>query len=316
MTAMASSLSSLWHGHWHGSAVGTWCVRQLQRQALTLLGACLGAALLMWAFSEVWDAHDEAGQKLAAVQAQWSAQGAVVTVPEALDPLAQGAGLLWRRLPGRWPPDSAASLRQFLIGQRLQVVALRVLPDVVAGPLKGQSLAVRMMGAYANWTRAWQILSTSGPVMSIERMSVLSLAQPSGEQIEVVLNLWSMPGSTGDVSWPSDNPLAPVAASGADIFALVTGVDWPPVAAEAKAKEPIVQTDDPLTWPMERIRWLGSWQQGADPQAVLSAGGAWIAVRVGQRVSLEGHKVAAIVPDGLVLRTPQGQRVELKGGSR
>ena len=39
MTAMASSLASLWHGHWHGSAVGTWCVRQLQRQALTLLAS-------------------------------------------------------------------------------------------------------------------------------------------------------------------------------------------------------------------------------------------------------------------------------------
>jgi hypothetical protein len=199
-----------------------------------------------------------------------------------------------------------------LIHQRLQVQALRALPEVAAGSLKGQSVALRMTGAYADWARAWQILSAAGPVLSIDRMSVLSLV-PSGVQIEVVLHLWSRPGSTFEISWPSDTAMA--WASGADIFA-AAGPDLPSAEAPTTVREPVAQTDDPVTWPLERIRWLGTWQHGADQRAVLSAGGAWITVPVGQRVGLEGHKVAFIGADGVVLRTPQGQRVELKGGGQ
>lgn len=315
MTVMPPALASLRHGRTDWPALGAWCGTQIQRHAWLGLGALWGFALVFWVFSDVWEAHSEADQKRAAAQTQWNAQGAVVTVPEVLDPLRHEAGALLARLPGRWPPDAAAALRQFLISQRLQVLALRTLPDVSAGPLKGQSLAIRMTGAYADWARAWQSLRASGPVLSIDRMSVLSMPPPSGVQIELVLHLWSRPGSNFELAWPSERPLAVVQA-GADIFASASGTDLPPLASEAKANDPIVQTDDPFTWPVERIRWLGTWQQGAERRAVLSAGGAWTTVRVGQRVSREGHKVQAIGADGLVLRTPQGQRLELKGGGR
>ena len=312
MTAVVPTPARLWHGRKDWSAVGAWFVRQIEGNAWAWVGAVWGAVMVGWAFSEVWEAHEDAGQKRAAAQAQWSAQGAEVTVPAALDPLVHAGGALWPRLPGRWPPDAAAALRQFLIHQRLQVQALRALPEVAAGSLKGQSVALRMTGAYADWARSWQILSAAGPVLSIERMSVLSLV-PSGVQIEVVLHLWSRPGSTFEISWPSDTAMA--WASGADIFA-AAGPDLPSAEAPTTVREPVAQTDDPVTWPLERIRWLGTWQHGADLRAVLSAGGAWITVPVGQRVSLEGHKVASIGADGVVLRTPQGQRVELKGGGR
>lgn len=315
MTVMPPTLASLWHGRTDWPAVTAWCGAQIQRQAWLGLGALWGAAMVFWVFSEVWEAHSEADQKRAAAQTQWIAQGAVVTVPEALDPVRDSAVALWSRLPGRWPPDAAAALRQFLISERLQVLALRALPDVSAGPLKGQSLAIRMTGAYADWARAWQSLSASGPVMTIDRMSVLSMPPPSGVQIEVVLHLWSRPGSSFELEWPSERPVTVVHA-GVDIFASSAGADLPPLASEAKANDPIAQSDDPYTWPVERIRWLGSWQQGAEKRAVLSAGGAWTTVRVGQRVSREGHKVQAIEADGLVLRAPQGQRLELKGGER
>ena len=77
-------------------------------------------------------------------------------------------------------------------------------------------------------------------------------------------------------------------------------------------------TDDPMTWPMERIRLLGTWQEGERLQAVLSAGGVWVPVRVGQRVSRQAHRVQSIRRDAVILRTSQGHNIELNvaGGAR
>lgn len=315
MTATSDAWTTFRRVRVDGPALASWCARQWQRHAVALLGATLGAALLVLAFSDVWEAHDQAHQSLAAAQAKWTAQGPEAPMPQVLDPRAHAAGALWPRLPGRWPPEASAALRQFLIGQRLQVQSLRAMPDVVAGPLQAQSLAIRMTGRYADWVRAWQLMSTSGPLLSIERMSVSSLAQSSGVQLDVVLHLWSRPGSTQEVLWPPEGSTAPLSAA-VDPFVWSGPTPEPPAAVPSRTAKSVVQTDDPMTWPLERVRWLGTWQQGADKQAVLSAGGPWIAVRVGQRVGPEGHKVAVIGADGLVLLSPQGQRLELKGSGR
>lgn len=297
-------------------ALMSWGTRHGQSAAVALLGASLGAVLVGGLFSEVWEAHDRAHQSLAAAQTQGAAQGPELKLPEALDPSAHPAGALWPRLPGRWSTEGPAALRQFLIQQGLQVQSLRALPEVSAGPLQGQSLAIRMTGLYADWVRAWQILSAEGPVVSVERMNVLALAPPVGVQLDVVLHLWSWSGASLEASWPKMRPKDLATASGPDIFASAAGADLPPAAAPSKASKAIALTDEPKTWPLDRLRWLGTWQQGAEQWAVLSAGGPWVAVRVGQRIGLEGYRVASIGADGLVLQTNQGQRIELKGGGR
>ena len=77
-------------------------------------------------------------------------------------------------------------------------------------------------------------------------------------------------------------------------------------------------TDDPMTWPVERIRLLGTWHASGSWQAVLSAGGVWVPLRVGQRVSPQAHRVLEIRRDAVIFRTSQGQNIELKvaGGGR
>jgi hypothetical protein len=316
MIAMPKARTPLRPIHTEWPALMSWGSRHGQSAAVALLGASLGAVLVGGMFSEVWEAHDQAHQSLAAAQAQWTAQGPEATMPEALDPSAHPAGALWPRLPGRWSTEGPAALRQFLIQQGLQVQSLRALPEVSAGPLQGQTLAIRMTGLYADWVRAWQILSAEGPVVSMERMNVSALAQPLGVQLDVVLHLWSRPGVSLEASWPMTSSKGQATASGPDIFATAAGADLPPAAAPSKASEAIALTDDPKTWPLDRMRWLGTWQQGADQRAVLSAGGPWVSVRVGQRIGQEGYRVASIGADGLVLQTVQGQRIELKGGGR
>lgn len=69
--------------------------------------------------------------------------------------------------------------------------------------------------------------------------------------------------------------------------------------------------EDPRQWPLARVRLAGLWQQGADRQAVLSAGTHWATVTLGQRVTLEGHRVVAITGDGVRLRLAQGPLFKL-----
>jgi hypothetical protein len=315
MMAIPNAWTALWQAQLNGPDGIFSSTGLFQRNAVAIMGALAGATITGLLFIGVWDAHDEANSSLAETQAKLAAQKPETAMPDALDPQAHGAGALWMRLPDSWPTQAPAALRQFLINQRLQVQTLRVLPGVVLGPLQGQSLAIRMTGRYADWVRAWQLLSASGPVLSIERMSVMSMTPSSGVQMDLVLHVWSGPGSTLEAPWPSVGLDAPV-TSDVDFFASPGAPDGTPPAEKTKASEAIDPTDDPMAWPLDRVRWLGTWEQGHEKRAVLSAGGAWVTVRVGERVSREGHKVAAIGADGLVLKSPQGQRVEIKGGGR
>ena len=67
-----------------------------------------------------------------------------------------------------------------------------------------------------------------------------------------------------------------------------------------------VLPDDPQQWPLSRIRLAGLWQQGSERQAVLSAGTHWARVTLGQRVTLEGHRVVSITDEGVRLRLGMG----------
>jgi hypothetical protein len=312
-------------GAWR--AWGPWCVRQFQRGAVVLVGVFLGGVLVWVMASDVWEAHGQAQQALNAAQAQLPSQGAEPRLPDLIDPLAQESGPLWQRLPGRLTTDIGTELRQFLMAQGLQVASLRAMPDAMRGPLQSKTVAIRMTGAYADWAQAWQSLTESGPVLSMERMSVVPLAQTPGVQLDVVLRVWFKPDATHALTWPPGERRGLRTAqgphAGAEVFALTASQEARPSPVPALVPSPMpvanpALSDDPLSWPVERIRLLGTWQQGAHWRAVLGVGALWVPVHLGQRVSQEGHKVAVIRREGVMLRTPQGQQVELgwTGGGR
>jgi len=291
------------------------------------VGAVMGVGLVLLLASEVWQAHDQARQALALAESTWQAQGQAKPLPQLLDPATHGAGSLWRRLPSQVPPDLATDLRQFLMSRGVQLVSLRAMPDATAGPLPSKSLALRVNGRYADWAQAWQSLTESGPVLSMERMSVVPLAQTPGVQLDVVLRVWFKPNAAHALTWPPGERWGLRTAqgphAGAEVFALTASQEVRPLPAPAPVPSPMsvanpALSDDPLSWPVERIRLLGTWQQGAQWRAVLGVGALWVPVQVGQRVSQEGHKVAVIRREGVMLRTPQGQQVELgwTGGGR
>ncbi len=300
---------------------GAWCARQLQRGAVALVGAFLGGVLVWVMASAVREAHDQALHALQAAQAQMPSSGVATPLPDLQDPLAQAAGSLWRRLPGRLAADLGMELRQFLMAQGLQVASLRAMPDAMRGSLQSKTVAIRMTGAYADWVQAWQILTESGPVLSMERMSVVPLAQTPGVQLDVVLRVWFKPDATQPLIWPPGERWGLRTAqgphAGAEVFALTASQEARPSPAPVPVANPAL-SDDPLSWPVERIRLLGTWQQGAHWRVVLGVGALWVPVQLGQRVSQEGHKVAVIRREGVMLRTPQGQQVELgwTGGGR
>ena len=304
--------------------VRAWCMRQMQRWALAFAGALLGACLVLGLTSDVWQAHDQARQAFEAAQLALQSQPQPVRQVEDAQAAAHAAKGLWTRLPHRLPPDTATELQQALQAQGLMVVSLRAMPAISGGALQSQSLALRLNGDFAQWARIFHAWAASGPVVSIERLAVVPLPKAQGVQLDVVLRLWFKTGTGGPDAWPawlsvaegrSDSALG---AQSAGVFALAAGQDSTVSLPQTSSPEARMWTDDPMTWPMERIRLLGTWQEGERWQAVLSAGGVWVPVRVGQRVSRQAHRVQSIRRDAVIFRTPQGQNIELNvaGGAR
>ncbi len=305
--------------------VQRWCTQQFKCWAWACLGAALGAVGVCWMASDVLSVHEQAQQAVDAAQGQL--QAPLLPPLERVNPAAHAAAALWSRLPSRRPHGIWTDLQQALSAQGVQVVSIRVLPDAFASPLANQSVALRLNAPYPDWVNVWRELSASGPVLSMERMSVVPMAQSRGVQLDVVMRWWFRPApdeGAADPAWSVGMAAMPRSAvsgaSGADVFAQPGNA---PVAAplsgssEAAPDAPVLPAD-PSRWPVSQIRLLGTWQQGARWQAVISAGGAWVSVQLGQRVSLEGHQVVSIQRHGVSLRAAQGQKHELTwpGGER
>ena len=84
----------------------------------------------------------------------------------------------------------------------------------------------------------------------------------------------------------------------------------PLIPDEAAPDAPVLPAD-PSRWPVSQIRLLGTWQQGAQWQAVLGTAEVGVPVQVGRRVAQEGHRVESIRRDAVRLRSAQGQVIEL-----
>jgi hypothetical protein len=213
---------------------------------------------------------------------------------------------------------------------------------VSAGRLSSQAIEVRLQGRFEDWSRTWAALTQAGPLCVIEQIRVVATGQPAEVQIDAVLRLWMRPGQE-EGAWPGLANALPLAAAssyssssaarragprGGALFvssqtlaepAQTTGVDAGglpdgPDASLAGAKSVAVTevlSEDPQQWPLAQVRLLGLWQQGAEHLAILSAGPHWAKVSQGQRVTLEGHRVAAITDQGVRLQLAQGAVIEI-----
>lgn len=284
------------------------CWRQLQRWGDAVSGAALGASAVFWLGSDAGSAHEQAQQAVDAARARLQAQPA--PQPPAVDLSAHAASALWPRLTGGLPAEIWPHLQRALGEQGVQVVSIRILPEVLAGPLSSQSVALRVHAMYSDWVSAWDGLTDAGPVLSLERLSVVPQTTSRGVQLDVVLRLWFKPGAQAGGLVPVGSQVTAAArgkVSGVpDIFAQPGSA---PRAAVLPELTP--QSTDPLQWPMDRIRLLGTWQQGAQWQAVLGTAEVGVPVQVGRRVAQEGHRVESIQRDAVLLRSVQGQAIEL-----
>jgi hypothetical protein len=223
--------------------------------------------------------------------------------------------------------------------------------QVPNGALVSHAAAWRVLGRFDDWARVWAACADSGPVCALERISVVATDKPAEVQIDAVMRFWMRPAGTpgaGDVDgldgtdegvnrpsagaaqahWMTDalQDLPPSARSRLALFApsqgaaeLAAGLDpgegaMPTTNTQgtsAAVASLAVLPDDPHQWPLSQVRLAGIWQQGGHRQAVLLADTHWAKVAVGQRVTLEGHRVVAITDEGVSLRVGNGPVLKL-----
>lgn len=299
-----------------------------------LSSAVLGACAVVLVQLDVTQAYTQADEAVERLRQQTAALAPPPHLKAEDAEHAQRDALA--RLPGQAQPSRIwLDLQQALSQQGLRVMALRpVSPQVqriapgraspatsTAPTVPSQAVALRVIGPFASWAQAWAAFTESGPVWSIDRISIVAQADSQDVQIDAVLRVWMRPGESTWQAWPGhDGPMAgspggahelphQVAVQAGTLFAQPA----PPMsqAGAGAAAQPAASTapdlpEEPERWPLARVRLAGVWQQGADRQAVLVAGPHWVRVRPGQRVTLEGHRVQAITSEGVTLRAARG----------
>lgn len=328
--------------------------RWWRRWVYALTGCSLGIVALWLAQSEVHDHHVQAEQAVAGLAQQLAALSAAAAVPAT--PAAASDGQ--RRLASLPAVTKQGQIwtdwQQVLAAHGLRLQSLRVmatefgaLPASASGgaeqrgDLRHQSAALRVQGRFEDWTRAWAACAETGPVCSMERISVVALAQTDEVQIDVVLRVWMRPDEGAVRAQPNKGDegagaqalqtvrLVPASAATLPravpaVFAADATAGRALTGAAARAQDGVQPNGalatgtsaataapedlppDPRHWPLARVRWAGLWQQGGDRQAILSIGSHGAKVSLGQRVTQEGHRVVAISEDGVSLRLAQG----------
>lgn len=327
--------------------------RWLRRWGFAISGWVVGLSGVWLVQAQVSEDHASALHSVAQLQQQLAALPAGLSgspeKPWATDqqnmltslPVQARQGQIW------------VDLQQALTAGGLNLLSLRPLPTTLAegraARLASQAVAVRLQGRFEDWSRVWTAFTQAGPVCSIDRISLAATAHPEEVQIDAVLRVWLRPGDVGlqaqaqpEGAWDRLTLPEPRQSvrSGTTLFAQARPVGSPfggdavrlaestdtsatgaSGATSGAAVAEIVQgadslPEDPRQWPLARVRLAGLWQQGADRQAILSAGPHWVRVRQGQRVTQEGHRVAAITDAGVSLRLAQGPMLALSWGER
>ena len=335
--------------------------RWWRRLAPALFGCLLGLLLLLTAQPEVRHQHAQAEQAVARLAQQWAA----LTVAEVKPPQQALASDLQRRLASLPAVTRQGKIwtdwQQVLATHGLRLQSLRPVATALADwpksssgggdprfKLTHQAAAMRVQGRFEDWTRAWMACTETGPLCTVDRISVVALPQAAEVQIDVVMRIWMRP-SEGEATvganprdegageqalqtaWMVPSPGAARPRSGPALFTadaasggastgVATRAQEGAQATGAAATDPsdtaAAQKDlppDPRHWPLARVRWVGLWQQGGDRQAILSAGTHWVKVSRGQRVTQEGHRVVAIHEGGVSLRLAQEPVIQLEG---
>lgn len=324
--------------------------RWWRRWVYALTGCSLGLALVWLAQPEVHEDLAQAEQAVTVLAQQLAAVPVAAATPPAQ---AMPSGVKGRlaSLPAVTQQGQIwTDWQQFLAAHGLRLQSLRPLASesVVSSAsasggaaqpasLPHQAAALRVQGRFEDWTRAWAACAETGPVCSLDRISVAALPQAAEVQIDVVLRIWMRPGEEGagaqalPTAWIVPSSASPLSRSAPALFAAEAAVSGALVGAAARAEGVRLEDErqttgaaatgtaaedlppDPRHWPLARVRWVGLWQQGSDRHAILSAGPHGAKVRLGQRVTQEGHRVVAIAEDGVSLRLAQESVIKLDG---
>ena len=317
--------------------------RGLRLWGYALAGLAMGLGGMWLAQPEVGESYDSALQAHARLSLQLTDLRSSATPtpakvgPTKGDSVAQAQGLL-RRLPLSTRPESLwAAWQQTLATHDLRLVLLQPMPPTgTAGrgaALLSHAAAWRVLGRFDDWVRVWAACAESGPVCALDRINVVATQQPGEVQIDAVMRVWmrSDEGQPSDALELADWMAAvqkgtrPSAHLRTALFAPghSSVADLPPPLADGLAAPTRTKglsgggaslsamSDDPKQWPLAHIRLAGLWQQGDDRQALVFAGPHAVRVVPGQRISLEGHRVAAITDHGVYLRLGKGPTIEL-----
>ncbi|WP_322993128.1 hypothetical protein [Limnohabitans sp.] len=318
--------------------------RGMRRWGYALAGLAIGLGGVWLAQPEVGESYDSALQAHARLSQQLadlrsSAAGptqAKVAITKA-ESVVQAQHLL-RRLPVSTRPERLwTAWQQTLATHGLRLVLLQPMPSI--GTVRqgaawvSHAAAWRILGRFDDWVRVWAACAESGPVCTLDRINVVATQQPGEVQIDAVMRVWmsSAEGQASDAldlaDWmadvqkgtrstahsrtalfaPSHLSVADPNTPRADGLAAPSRTEGLPAAGASLS----AMSDDPKQWPLARIRLAGLWQQGNDRQALVSAGPHAVRVVLGQRISLEGHRVAAITDHGVHLRLGKGPTFEL-----
>jgi Tfp pilus assembly protein PilO len=320
--------------HWQRLAERWW-----RRWGYALSGVVVGGLLVWLARPHIEDEHQQAAHALAQQRQQMAA---LPELPNAKNENRPNAAALadLESLPDASQKDQLwPSTYRALTAHGLRVKSMRHAQTTPASGgvsgLTSQPLSLRLEGRFADWMRFWQACADTGPLCSLDRLAVVALPEPGQVQVDVQLRLWMRaadPQAVDATTEPLARPVfelagdkagatQPQVSAGVSLFASDPVVTAPALLATAEARSAGVALSDalpadPRHWPLARLRWLGMWQQGQERRAYLSAGTHWTPVVLGQRVTLEGHRVVDIAQDGVRLRLGQAAPVLLTGEPR
>ena len=354
-------LADIPHGDMRWPHLQRVAARWWRRWAYALTACLLGLLFMELAQPEVRDNHAQAEQAVARLAQQLAA----LTVTTAKSPNHAPTSDVQGRLASLPAITREGHIwndwQQVLAANGLRLQSMRPLApessplpksakggDGQRSSLSHQAAAFRLQGRFEDWSRAWSACAETGPLCTIDRISVTALEQAAEVQIDLVMRLWMRPAEVGSTAesnrgdegaglqarqaiWEMPSSGATRARTGPALFAVnvATAKSWvgtaagvenltPPTDAAAVGTSVTTarQEDlpaDPRHWPLVRVRWVGLWQQGGDQYAILSAGPHGAKVRLGQRVTQEGHRVVAIAEDGVSLRLAREPVIKLDG---
>ena len=228
-------------------------------------------------------------------------------------------------LPGITRSDNAWPwLQQRMQAHGLQVLSLRPGPLQTQAGWPTQTLTLDVQGRWQDWQDFELQLHRHAPWWTVTQWLITPLAQ-AGDRVRVQWQgrlAWQPAGVAGPAGdWPQWTPGAARQEGQergpklpAPVFAVVQAPSQAqsaqPMADASSGMQPVplVQTlsgysADPSQWPVQALRFHGTWRQAGRTHAVLGHGPYLQVLALGQRVGREGHRLSRIDEDGVLLQS-------------